>query len=98
MPKTSSPWPLIARILAAAPGGYALTALITLVLSLLMHRIGIGKAEAVLTSTMTSFLLYTGIIMAIFHTRTARRAWIGLIIAAVPCGVIIALFRLTGAI
>ena len=89
-------WSLASRVLAAAGGGYALTALTTLAASLALTWIGAGRAEAVLTSTMISFLLYTAIVMAVFHARTASRAWIGLIVAAVPCALIIGVSKLTG--
>lgn len=89
-------WSLASRVLAAAGGGYALTALTTLAASLALTWIGVGKAEAVLTSTMISFLLYAAIVMAVFHARTASRAWIGLILAAVPCVPIIGVAQLTG--
>ena len=89
-------WSVASRVLAAAAGGYALTSLTTLALSLLLHRVGAGRAEAVLASTMASFLLYTAVVMAVFHARTALRAWTGIILAAVPGVTIIGVAKLTG--
>ena len=89
-------WSLASRVLAAAAGGYALTALTTLAASLALTWAGAGRAEAVLASTMASFLLYTAIVMAVFHARTALRAWLGLILAAVPCMLIVGVSKLTG--
>lgn len=86
-----------ARILAAVAGGYALTSLITLALSHLLPRAGVLQAEAVLASTMVSFLIYAVIVMAVFHARTAWRAWLGLIVGAIPCGLAIGLSMLPAA-
>ena len=89
-------WSVASRVLAAAGGGYALTALTTLALSLALTWVGAGRAEAVLASTMASFLLYAAIVMAVFHARTAKRAWTGLVLAAVPGVTIIGVAKLTG--
>ena len=89
-------WSVASRVLAAAAGGYALTSLMMLAASLAMTWAGAGRAEAVLTSTMIGFLLYAAVVMAVFHARTASRAWIGLILAAVPCVLIIGVAKLTG--
>ena len=57
---------------------------------------GAGRADAVLASTMASFLVYAAIIMGVFHARTALRAWAGIILAAVPCVLIIGLSKSAG--
>ncbi len=81
--------PLGSRILAAVIGGYALTALVTLALSLALPWVGVGQAESVLASTIASFLIYAVVIMGVFHARSALRAWTGLLLLAIPCGLII---------
>jgi hypothetical protein len=72
--------PLISRIVAAIFGGYALAALSSVAaLALPMTR-----PQAVLTGMLASFLIYTGAVIWVFAVRSARRAWGGLLVAAVP--------------
>lgn len=87
---------MASRVLAAIAGGYALTSLIILALSYLLPLFGMAQAGAVHAVTVISFLIYAVIIMAVFHTRTAARAWLGLAAAALPCGLIIGVAFLVG--
>lgn len=87
---------LLARAVAAVVGGYLLSVGATIALTVLLSWLGVSMVEAVLGGTMASFLLYAVIVMAVFHARTARRAWLGLLVAATPCGVVIALGMITG--
>jgi len=74
--------PLISRIVAALFGGYALAALSSVaVLALPMN-----KVQAVITGQLVSFLLYAGAVVWVFAVRSAFKAWMGLIIVAVPIG------------
>jgi hypothetical protein len=74
--------PLISRIVAALFGGYALAALSSAaVLALPMN-----KVQAVIAGTLLSFLVYAGAVIWVFAVRSALKAWVGLIIAAVPLG------------
>lgn len=74
--------PLISRIIAALLGGYALAALASVaVLALPMN-----KVQAVITGTLLSFLVYACAVIWVFAVRSALKAWIGLIVAAVPLG------------
>jgi len=75
---------VLSRVIAAAAGGYALTSLLSIALALGLTALGMNKSEAVLATTMAAFLLYALIIMAVFHARTATRAWVGLAIAGIP--------------
>ena len=69
-------------MLAAVFGGYLLTALITLAVSSGLPLIGPDRAETLLAATMGSFLIYAAIIMAVFHARSAGRAWKCIAVAA----------------
>ncbi len=72
--------PLLSRIVAAMFGGYALAALGSVAaLALPMDR-----TQAVITGTLASFAIYAGAVVWVFAVRSARRAWAGLLIAAVP--------------
>lgn len=87
-------WSIASRTLAAIGGGYALTSLITLALSLALPWIGVGGAEAVQLTTLLSFPLYAAIVIAAFHARSATRVWVNLAAAAAPCILIILAARI----
>jgi len=71
---------LVSRIIAALFGGYALAALMSLAtLALPMQR-----SNAVFTGMLLSFLVYAGAVIWVFAVRSARRAWAGLLVAALP--------------
>ncbi|KMZ12199.1 iron uptake protein [Candidatus Burkholderia humilis] len=72
--------PLILRIVAAMFGGYALAALT----SVTMLALPMDKPQAVLTGMLSSFIVYVCAVIWVFAVRSARRAWLGLIVAAVP--------------
>jgi Protein of unknown function (DUF3649) len=86
-------WSVVSRVAAAGLGGYALTSLSTIALSLLLAELGVGRAEAVVASIIASFPYYAVIIMAVFCARSATRAWMGLIIASVPPGLVAIFLR-----
>ena len=74
--------PLISRIVAALVGGYALAALSSVaVLALPMN-----KVQAVIAGQLASFLVYAGAVIWVFAVRSALKAWMGLIIVALPLG------------
>jgi hypothetical protein len=72
--------PLISRTVAALFGGYALAALV----SVAALALPMSRPQAVLTGMLTSFLIYTGAVIWVFAVRSARRAWAGLLLAALP--------------
>jgi len=67
------------RSVAAIVGGYVLAALATMLLSV---SLPMARAEAVMTATLLSFAIYTCAVMWVFATRSALRAWLGLLIPA----------------
>ena len=72
--------PLVSRIVAAVLGGYALAALA----SVAALALPMSKPQAVLTGMLSSFAVYAGAVVWVFAVRSARRAWVGLLVAAVP--------------
>ena len=75
-----TPQDILLRVLAALPGGYALSALFaTAVATLPMARM-----DAVLAGMMGSFAVHAGAIVWVFAAGSALRAWIGLALAAAP--------------
>ncbi|WP_341644810.1 DUF3649 domain-containing protein [Thauera sp. SDU_THAU2] len=67
-------WSVASRVMAAALGGYALTFAATVLLW------PIPRAQAVLAATMLSFTLYTIAVIWVYSTRSAGRAWAGMLL------------------
>ena len=78
--RVCSTGPLVSRIVAALFGGYALAALS----SVAVLALPMSKPQAVLTGMLASFLIYAAAVIWVFAVRTALKAWLGLIIVAVP--------------
>ena len=72
--------PLVSRIVAAVFGGYALAALA----SVASLALPMDQVQAVLTGMLASFIVYACAVIWVFAARSARRAWAGLAIVAVP--------------
>jgi hypothetical protein len=72
--------PLVSRIVAAVLGGYALAALTTVA----ALALPISRPQAVLSGMLASFAVYAAAVVWVFAVRSARRAWAGLLVAAVP--------------
>lgn len=71
---------MIARIIAAVFGGYALAALA----SVAPLALPVDVPQAVLAGMLVSFAVYTAAVIWVFAARSAVRAWGGLLAAAVP--------------
>lgn len=67
------------RALAAIVGGYVLTALATTAMAIFLPM---APAEASLTATMLSFAIYACIVLWVFATRSAMRAWTGIVVSS----------------
>lgn len=76
--------PLLSRIVAALFGGYALAALTSVAAVALPLR----PSEAVLTGMMASFAVYAGAVVWVFAVRSAWRAWMGLLVMALPLSLV----------
>lgn len=50
-----------------------------------------------MTATLSSFLIYTCVVLWVFATRTAWRAWAGIIVLMVVLGALVGLQRLVAA-
>lgn len=74
------------RMAAALFGGYALSyfAATAAAISLVLLT-PITKAEAVVTTVLAALLIYPLAILYAFHASSARRAWLGLFVALLPC-------------
>jgi hypothetical protein len=87
-------WMVASRAIAALIGGFLLTSLVTAVLSLLLPLISsTPRAEAVLISTLISFMFWACIALWVFTTRSATRAWLGIAIPSAVLGLALYILR-----
>lgn len=70
-------WAVASRIVAATLGGYALSSAATVLMAVLWPA---PLAQAVLWATMLSFTVYAVVVIWVFCTRSATRAWGGMIV------------------
>lgn len=70
-------WDVTARAAAAIGGGYLLTAAATTLIAVLLP---LHRADAATLGTMLSFLFYACVVLWVFATRSAIRAWGGILI------------------
>lgn len=69
---------VLSRTIAAIIGGYVLSNLLAVLTSYLLPM---QTADSVLLSLQLSFLFYSIVIIFVFSTKTAGKAWLGLLIA-----------------
>jgi hypothetical protein len=74
-------WSVFSRCIAAAVGGYIIVTLLHLAMIVVLPW---DSYKSLLFSSQTGYLSYTGIIIWCFAARTARRAWLGLALVALP--------------
>ena len=72
--------PLASRIVAAVFGGYGLAPLA----SVACVALPLATPQGGLTGMLASFAVYVAAVVWVFAVRSARRAWAGLLVAAVP--------------
>lgn len=74
-------WSVLSRCVAAAAGGYAIVTLLQLAFTAVLPW---DYYKSLLFSSQTGYLYYTGVIIWCFAARTAKRAWLGLAVVALP--------------
>ncbi|MFV0278474.1 MAG: hypothetical protein ACK5HY_15000 [Parahaliea sp.] len=85
------------RIVAAVVGGYVHTVLVAVVFSGFLSLIDVlSLANAVFATTMGSFIYYAVIVLAVFHARSATRAWLWLAGSSLVLGLLLWGFRTWG--
>jgi len=72
-----------ARAVAAIGGGYVLTATASALVALALP---LPRADAVTIATLLSFVVYTCVILWVFATASALRAWIGVLAVSAVLG------------
>ncbi|MFL9877163.1 DUF3649 domain-containing protein [Herbaspirillum rhizosphaerae] len=74
------------RAVAAIGGGYALSAMAAALLAILLPM---APAEAVITATLLSFIVFCCAVLWVFAARTAWRAWAGIVLPGAVLGLIL---------
>lgn len=74
---------VFSRAAAAILGGYALASAAAACLAVWLPM---GRADAVTTAQMLSFVVYAGGVIWVFATRNAWRAWAGILLPAAVLG------------
>jgi hypothetical protein len=82
-PASAYRWSVIARISAAAVGGFVLTSSAGVWLTLILWQwLGVSRLSAVSIATLSSFLLWSALITWCFYTYSVRYAWLGMLVPA----------------
>lgn len=79
-------FPIVSRSLAAILGGYALAASATALLAVVLP---LPRADAVVTATLLSFLLYALAVLRVFTVRSAARAWLDMLAPAAAMALLV---------
>ena len=66
-----------ARVLAAVTGGYGIPATYAFASARLL---AMPRLDAVMSGTLLSFALMPAVVIGVFLARSARRAWIGILL------------------
>jgi len=75
-----------ARTVAAIAGGYVLTSIAS---ALVAIALPLPRADAVSIATLLSIVIYTCIILWVFATASALRAWIGVAASSAVLGAVL---------
>lgn len=74
---------IFSLVLAATFGGYLLTSAVMILIAAILP---LSRADAVITSALLSFAIYTSAVIWVFAVKNASRAWLGLLAATVVLG------------
>ncbi|MCY4077929.1 MAG: DUF3649 domain-containing protein [Acidobacteria bacterium] len=74
---TMTRWHVASRVLAAVAGGYAVSNVAGVGLAQVLP---LPRADAVLAGVLSTYLVYGAAVVWCFGARTARHAWLGLLI------------------
>lgn len=97
MNRTLPAWLSISsRCTAGLVGGYAFTYALTAFLARLMSWLSMPAQDAVIVASLPAFAVYTAAILWAFASRSAWRAWAGVVVAA-PLALVAFWPQMTGA-
>lgn len=87
-------WGVASRVIAAVAGGYALTWICTVAVALTMHRVfAAARIDAVLIAVTMGPIVYAAAVIVVFCARSAARAWLWLLLAAILPGLAAGVLR-----
>jgi hypothetical protein len=81
VPDAHHRWSVASRFIAASLGGYALVTLSHLAFTVVLP---FATHQSMLFASQTGYLTWTAVFVWCFAARTARRAWLGLALIALP--------------
>ena len=81
---------MVSRTVAGIVAGYGMSALCAACLAVCLPG---EKADAALTGTLTSFLVYTAAIIWAYAAASHWRAWVGVLVPAALFGALFLAFR-----
>lgn len=88
--------PLLARLLAAVPLGYAFVALCVSALGALIAQAGMARADAVVLAAMLGFVLYLAWLVWVLAARSLLRVYAALAACATSGAAVLWLLPPTG--
>lgn len=74
---------IFSLVLAATVGGYLFTSAVMILIAAILP---LSRADAVITSALLSFAIYTAVIIWVFAVKNAIRVWSGLLFATLVIG------------
>lgn len=83
--------PVLLRVLAALPAGYALTALAVATTAAVLARCGMPRSDAVVLAAMLGFVFYLVLLLWAFSVASVARLWCALALAAGAFGIVLVL-------
>lgn len=77
------------RVVGALLGGYAFTAALVALLTIVLAHVGLPRSEAVVSASMLGFLIYLLVLLWAFSVRSLARLWAVLAAGtALTCGLL----------
>lgn len=86
-------WPIFLRIIAAIFGGYALATAAGILLSYILPM---SRSDAVMTSLLASFAIYTAAVLWVFSVRSLHAAWLGLVLPTMVLATVSGVLKFSG--
>ena len=80
---TSTGRRVLSRVLAAVVGGYAAANAVAVGLAQILPM---SRGDAVMTSILLTYLVYAAAVVWVFAARSARRAWLGILLTSAAFG------------
>ena len=74
---------VLSRVLAAVVGGYAAANAVAVGLA---QIVPMSRGDAVMTGILLTYLVYAAAVVWVFAARSARRAWLGILLTTAAFG------------